>query len=354
MSALLSDRFILYLRQCNIAKWGLSIERLSFYLPDYDILKGTHIPKKEEAMRIVLIGQAAFGQRILEELLKRGEQVVGVYLPPDVSGRIDPLKELAQKESIPVFQPKRMRDPEVITDYVKLQPDLNIMAFVTDIVPESILKYPPLGTIQYHPSLLPKHRGGSAINWPIINGETKTGLTIFWPDKGLDTGPILLQKEVEISPHDTVGSLYYDKLFPLGVDALMEALDLVQKGIAPRIPQDESQATYEGLCNEEATIIDWAQPASKVYNLIRGANPQPGATTYFRGKKLKIFDSELRLGPVEKAAGEIIEITEQGLLVAAQGGAILVKRVQPEASPKIMVPDYIRSVGLKVGDKLGE
>jgi methionyl-tRNA formyltransferase len=304
-------------------------------------------------MRLTLIGQAAFGQRILEELLKRGEEVVGVYVPPDTGGRADPLKELAQKENIPVFQPKRMRDPGVFTDYVKLQPDLNVMAFVTDIVPESILKYPRLGTIQYHPSLLPKHRGGSAINWPIINGETKTGLTIFWPDKGIDTGPILLQKAVEISPDDTVSSLYFDKLFPLGVEALMEALDLVEKGTAPKIPQDESAATYEGLCREEDAIIDWSQPATKIYNLIRGTNPQPGATTYFGGKKLKIFDSEPRPGPVDKAAGKIIEITEQGLLVATRDGAILVKRVQPEASPKIMAPEYIRSVGLKVGDKLG-
>ncbi len=305
-------------------------------------------------MRIVLIGQAAFGQRVLEELLKSGEEMVGVYVPPDIGGRADPLKELAQKENIPVSQPPRMRDPGVYEEYVKLQPELNIMAFVTDIVPERILKYPPLGTIQYHPSLLPKHRGGSAINWPIINGETKTGLTIFWPDKGIDTGPILLQKEVEISPDDTVGSLYYNKLFPLGVDAVMESLDLVKQGKAPKIPQDESQATYEGLCGEEDAIMDWSQPASKIYNLIRGANPQPGASTYFAGNKLKLFDSELRPDRMLKGGGEIVEITEQGLLVAAQGGAILVKRVQPEGSPKVMVADYIRSVGIKVGDKLGK
>ncbi len=304
-------------------------------------------------MRIVLIGQAAFGQRVVEELLNRGEEVAGVYVPPDEGGRIDPLKELAQKENIPVFQPRRMRDPEVYEGYVELQPDLNIMAFVTDIVPERILKHPRLATIQYHPSLLPKHRGGSAINWPIINGETKTGLTIFWPDKGIDTGTILLQKEVEISPDDTVGSLYFDKLFPLGVDALMEALDLVEKGDPPRIPQDESQATYEGLCGEEDAIIDWTQPVSRVYDLIRGTNPQPGATTYFRGGKLKIFDSELRPGPVGKPAGEIAEITERGVLVAARGGAVMVKRVQPEGSPKIMIADYVRSVGMRVGDRLG-
>ena len=182
-------------------------------------------------MRIVLIGQAAFGQKVLEALLNRGEQVAAVYVPPDKPGsRIDPLKESAQQHGIPVFQPQRMRDPGVYEKFVELAPDLGVMAFVTDIVPESILNCPRLGTIQYHPSLLPKHRGRSSINWAIINGDKKTGITILWPDAGIDTGPILLQKEAEISPTDTVGSLYYDKLFPLGVEAIMESIDLIHKG----------------------------------------------------------------------------------------------------------------------------
>jgi len=155
-------------------------------------------------MRIVLIGQAAFGEKVLQALLDKQEEVIGIFVPPDTPGkRSDSLKELAQNLSLPVFQPRRMREPEVHTEYARLSPDLGIMAFVTDIVPESILKYPRLETIQYHPSLLPKHRGSSAMNWAIISGESKTGITIFWPDKGIDTGPILMQKEVEISPEDT-------------------------------------------------------------------------------------------------------------------------------------------------------
>jgi methionyl-tRNA formyltransferase len=304
-------------------------------------------------MRIVLIGRAAFGAMVLQALVDRGEEVVGIYAPPDVPGRGEPLKVLAKKLELPLFQPKRMRDPGVYEEFAQLAPDLGVMAFVTDIVPERILKSPKLGTIQYHPSLLPKHRGGSAINWAIINGETKTGLTIFWPDRGIDTGPILLQKEVDISPSDTVGSLYFDKLFPLGVEALMEAIDLIKQGTAPSIEQDESQATYEGLCTERDAIIDWSQPAGKVYNLIRGTNPQPGATAYFRGKKLKVFDSELRSQPAGEVPGRVISIAEQGFLVAATGGSILVKRVQPEALSKISAAEYISSVGLQVGDRLG-
>ncbi|MBA7540478.1 Methionyl-tRNA formyltransferase [subsurface metagenome] len=304
-------------------------------------------------MRIVLIGQAAFGEKVLRALSGKGKEIVGVYTPPDIPGKANPLKELAVQLGIPTFQSKRMRALEVYAEYVKLKPELNIMAYVTDILPESILNYPKFGTIQYHPSLLPKHRGGSAINWAIINGDTKTGVTIFWPDRGIDTGPILLQKEVEISPGDTVGSLYFNKLFPLGIEALVESVELIEKGIAPRLPQDESQATYEGLCTEKDAVINWLQPATKVYNLIRGTNPQPGAIAYFQGKRFKVFDSELLPGG-EGSSGEIVSTTEQGFVVAAINGAILIKRVQVAGSPKIGAPEFVEQVRLRVGDRLGE
>jgi methionyl-tRNA formyltransferase len=309
---------------------------------------------ESEAMRIVLIGQASFGQKVLEALLNKVEQVVAVYVPPDKPGaKIDPLKESAQKQSIPVFQPGRMRDPGVYEKFVELAPDLCVMAFVTDIVPASILNCPRLGTIQYHPSLLPRHRGRSSINWAIMNGDTKTGITILWPDAGIDTGPILLQKEAEISPTDTVGSLYYDKLFPLGIDAIVESIDLINKGKAPKIPQDESQATYERPCQEKDAVIYWAQPVDKVYNLIRGTNPQPGATTSLRGQKLKIFDCEQILLDAAAAPGEIIEISDEGIAVAGRGGRLVIKRVQPQGQPKTKAAEYAASAGLKAGDKLG-
>ena len=305
-------------------------------------------------MRIVLIGQATFGQKVLEALLNRGEQVAAVYVPPDKPGsRIDPLKESAQQRGIPVFQPQRMRDPGVYDKFVELAPDLGVMAFVTDIVPESILNRPRMGTIQYHPSLLPKHRGRSAINWAIINGDKKTGITILWPDAGIDTGPILLQKEADISPTDTVGSLYYDKLSPLGVEAIMESIDLIHKGRAPRIPQDESQATYERPCREKDAIIDWAQPIVKVYNLIRGTNPQPGATTSLRNQKLKIFDCHLIMQAVSAAPGDIIDTSDKGIVVAGQGGRLLIKRVQPQGQSKMSASEYALKVGLKAGERLG-
>jgi methionyl-tRNA formyltransferase len=302
-------------------------------------------------MRIVVIGQAAFGEKTLEALHEMGEEVVGVYTTPDVPGRENPLKQRALQLDIPVFQPERMRAPEVYEEYKKLKPDLNVMAFVTDIIPESILDYPGLGTIEYHPSLLPRHRGGSAINWAVINGDKKTGLTILWVDKGIDTGPILLQKEVDIDPDDTVGSLYFNKLFPLGIEAIKESIELIKAGRAPRITQDEAQAAYEGLCTQ--ATIDWNAPAQEIYNLIRGTNPQPGASTSFGDTRFKVFESELHTGDIKGTPGEVVEVTESGFLVAAPGGNILIKRVQPKGSPKIAAADFIAQSRLAPGDHLG-
>jgi len=303
-------------------------------------------------MRIVLIGQAAFGERVLEALLNRGEQVAAVYVPPDKSAsKIDPLKESAQQKGIRFYQPRRMRDPEVYDKFVELAPDLGVMAFVTDILPVSILKAPKLGTIQYHPSLLPRHRGRSAINWAIIGGDTMTGITILWPDEGIDTGPILLQKEVYISPTDTVGSLYYNKLFPLGIEAILEAIELIQKGEAPKTPQEESEATYEPPCQEKHAVVDWSQPILKVYNLIRGTNPQPGATTSLRGKTLKIFDCELVKQHTSASPGEIIKSSNEGITVAGRGGCLLIKRVQPQGQSKIGTLEYAISVSLKANER---
>jgi methionyl-tRNA formyltransferase len=304
-------------------------------------------------MRIVCIGQAAFGQKVLQKLTEKGEEVVAVYTPQDITGKRNPLKELAIQMGIPVFQPGSMRVPEIYEEYKRLKPDLNVMAFVTSIMPDSILDFPKMGTIQYHPSLLPKHRGGSAINWAIINGETETGITIFWPDRGIDTGPILLQKEVGISPDDTVGSLYFERLFPLGVEALMESIDLIKKGIAPRIPQDESQASYEGLCTEQDAVINWSAPIDRVYNLIRGTNPQPGGRTYFRGKTLKIFNAKPIYNIVDGLPGQIASINAEGVVVSLKRGAILVQKVQMNKSSKIGAAEFVKQARLEIGDRLG-
>ncbi|MBE0481078.1 MAG: methionyl-tRNA formyltransferase [Dehalococcoidia bacterium] len=305
-------------------------------------------------MRIVLTGQAAFGAKVLQSLLDRKENIVAVFLPPDKPGaRLDPLKDLAQRTGVPVYQPHHMRDPGVYDKFAELSADLAIMAFVTDIVPERILKAPRLGTIQYHPSLLPRHRGGSAINWAIIHGDAATGITIFWPDGGIDTGPILLQKQTDILPDDTVGTLYFERLFPMGVEALMESLDLICQDKAPKIPQDESNATYEGLCREEDGIISWDAPGSVVYRLVRGTNPQPGATTSFRGRTFKVFDSSLHEEESSGIPGEVLEVGKQGVLVACKQGSLAIRRVQPQGQPKMGAAEFAGKESMTAGDRLG-
>src|SRR5271165_4949432 len=231
-------------------------------------------------MRIVVHGQQAFGKAVLEALLKRGENVIAAYVAPEKPGqKADPLKEAALAANLPVYQPASYRKPEVWEEFRALEPDLQVMAFVTLFVPEEFLNIPTMGSIQYHPSLLPKFRGPSAINWPIIQGETETGLSIFWPDNGLDTGAVLLQKKTPISADDTLGSVYFDRLFPSGVDAMIESIDLVKAGKAPRIKQNEDEATYEGRCTAANARIDWGKTWRQIHNLIRGCNPAPGAWT---------------------------------------------------------------------------
>ena len=167
-------------------------------------------------MRIVINGQQAFGKSVLEALVARGDEVIAVYCEPDADPeRLDPIKLAAVQFGLPVYQPSSFKNVDVWTEFESLRPDLCVMAYVTKIVPEEFLNIPTHGTIQYHPSLLPRHRGPSSINWPIIQGESKTGLSIFWPDNGLDTGPLLIQKEIDISPDDTLGSVYFNKLFPI-------------------------------------------------------------------------------------------------------------------------------------------
>ena len=191
-------------------------------------------------MRIVVHGQQAFGKAVLEALLKRGEEVIAVYVAPEKPGaKADPLKEAALAAKLPIYQPSSYKDPKVWEEFKTLKPDLQVMAFVTLFVPEDFLNVPTHGSIQYHPSLLPAYRGASAINWPIILGEKETGLSIFWPDNGLDTGDVLMQKKTPISDTDTLGTVYFDRLFPMGVEAMLESVDLVKTGKAPRIKQDE-------------------------------------------------------------------------------------------------------------------
>ena len=303
-------------------------------------------------MRIILNGQQAFGKAVLEALIERGEEIIAVYCPGDKDGRVDPLTQAARDHELPVYQPKSFKTDEAVEELRALEPDLGVMAFVTKFCPSSFLDVPTHGTIQYHPSLLPLHRGPSSINWPIIMGRTETGLSIFWPDDGLDEGPILLQKTVAIEPDDTLGSVYFDKLFPLGVEAMLEAVDLVRDDKAPKVVQDASKATYESWCKKEDVEIDWRKPADEVYNLIRGANPAPGAWSTLNSKPLQIFDAA-RSDDVSGTPGEIVAVADDGISIAAAGGGIVVKRVRFESRDKITAGELAARVTLEPGARLG-
>jgi methionyl-tRNA formyltransferase len=304
------------------------------------------------ALRIVLIGQAAFGEKTLERLA-RDHEIVAVYCPPDAAtGKVDPLKAKALELAIPVRQPKSMKSDDVHREFATYQADLGVLAFVTVIVPERIIQLPRLGTICFHPSLLPRYRGGSAINWQIIRGETRGGLTVFWTDAGIDTGPILLQKEVPIGSDDTAGSLYYDKIFPLGLEAIEEAVRRIAEDRASRIPQDESLATYDPLCRDAQVGIDWLRPAREVYNLVRGADPQPGAWGLLRGQKIRFYDC--RLGDdVRGEPGQVLAIREQDAEVALADRILRVRRLRIGDSGAKSTPAELERAGhLRVGDRL--
>jgi methionyl-tRNA formyltransferase len=303
-------------------------------------------------MRLIVHGQQAYGKSVLEAILKKGvDEVVAVYCAPDKEGRpLDPIKELALQQGLTVHQPASYKDPDVWEQMAGHDADLCVMAYVLLLVPEEALNVPKYGSIQYHPSLLPWHKGPSSINWPIIMGKEKTGLSIFWPDKGLDTGPILLQKEVDIGPDDTLGSIYFDKLFPLGVKAMLESIELVRDETAPREAQDLEDGSYEGWCRKENVEIDWTKGSDEVYNLIRGANPQPGAWTTFNGDEIRLFDSRKSTDGGEP--GCVISIDDAGAVIATADGAIRVMKIRADAG-KLSAIEYATSAGLEVGSKLG-
>jgi methionyl-tRNA formyltransferase len=308
-------------------------------------------------MRIAIIGQQDFGKAVLEAFLGRGDTVAGVFCAPEKPGaRPDPLRTAADLASLPVYQLASLKTEEARRSLASLDVDLGVMAYVLQFVPQHFVNIPRHGTIQYHPSLLPRYRGPSSINWPIIRGDTRTGLTIFRPTDGLDEGPIVLQREVPIGPDDTLGSVYFDRLFPMGVAALLEAADRVVSGRHEEISQDESQATYEGWCRADEARINWHNHVDLVYNLIRGCNPAPAAWTMFKGQKLQLFDARKhsfhRFAEVHGGIGSITQVGPESVFITAQGGQVEVFKARYGDGKKIPAPQVCAEVGLTPGTVL--
>jgi methionyl-tRNA formyltransferase len=308
-------------------------------------------------MRVVVVGQAAFGQSVLKGLLAAGHEVVAVFAPPEAKGKKDPLASEAEQSGVPTFTPTSYKTPEVARQFAELGADLGVLAFVTKIIPPAVIDAPRLGTLCFHPSLLPRYRGGSALAWQIVRGETRGGYTVFWTDAGIDTGPILLQEEIAIGPDDTAGSLYFDKIFAAGVAGVVRAVDLVAAGDAPRVPQDESLATYDPLYTDEHAGVRWDRPAREVYDLIRGCDPQPGAHTTLRGERIRLYDARRVADPVGDAVpGTLLAIDQRGLVIAAgsgaDGGAIAIGRVRG-AGGKVNAAEFAAEQKLATGETLG-
>jgi len=304
-------------------------------------------------MRLIVMGQQAFGKDVLEKLLTTGtDEIVAVYCEPDKdSGAIDPIKELALVKGIDVQQPAHFKDQETLDRLASYNADLMIMAFVNVFVPESARDIPEQGSICFHPSLLPLHRGPSAVNWPIIQGFDKSGYSWFYPTDGLDEGDVLLQWECPIEPDDTVINLYFKKIYPSAIESVLQVCELFRAGKPPHHAQDESLATYERRCTKKHAHIDWFKPVAQVYNLIRGTNPAPGAWTTIDGEELAVFDS-VRV-PGDGVAGRIMDITDSGVTVQSVGGRVLLKRVKPAGGAKVSASEWAASTGMKPGDSLG-
>lgn len=309
-------------------------------------------------MRIAFIGQQDFGKAVLEAFLARGDEVAGVFCAPEKEGaKPDALRVAAEEKGLTVFQLPSLKGAEAEAAMRGLDADIGVMAYVLQFAPQTFVNIPTHGTIQYHPSLLPRYRGPSSINWPIAKGETQTGLSIFRPTDGLDEGPVILQKSCEIGPDDTIGEVYFDRLFPLGVEAMLEAADLVVAGRHTETVQDEALASYEGWFRSREAAINWANHIDHIHNIVRASNPAPGAWTTLGGAKLQIF--EARKHPVRAIAGvrgkigEVTEIGPDSIRVTAQGGQLEIFRLKPEGGKKVSAAEYARSGALQVGTILG-
>jgi methionyl-tRNA formyltransferase len=304
-------------------------------------------------MRIAIIGQQDFGKATLEAFLSRGDTVAAVFCAPE-KGRPDPLRVAAEANGVPVHQFPKLTDSAAIEAMREASADVGVMAYVTQFVPQNFCNIPKFGTIQFHPSLLPLHRGASSMSWAIICGRTETGFSIFRPTDGLDEGPVVLTRSVPIEPEDTLGSLYFGKIFPMGVAALVEVAERVATGKAPAIAQYEPRASYEGIIREAETRINWANHVDIIFNLIRGCDPAPGAWTTADSKKLFLFNATKRVARTfaevkGKKLGEVVAINNGALVVHGQGGFIEIARARLDDGRKSVAAD----AGVTIGTVLG-
>jgi methionyl-tRNA formyltransferase len=304
-------------------------------------------------LRIAIFGEAQEARDVLVQILDDGHSVVGVYAPP-AGKRPDPLAEEAEARGLPLFRHRRFRRkgaaiPEIVKEYEALGAELNVLPYTTVFLPLEILNHARLGSLCRHPSLLPRFRGGASIGWQIIEGEPEVGVTIFQPDEGVDAGPIVVQKGgVRIDPTDNAARLYYEKLYPLGVEATLDAVRQIAEGTAKPLAQDESEATFQPLIDDAVARIDWSLPADRLDRLMRGCDPAPGAHARLRGEVVRFHDAHRIEGVGSEPPGTVVSVDAAGLVIAAEGGRIAVRRVRLGAGAKVAAAES----GIQAGDRL--
>ena len=297
-------------------------------------------------MRVVFMGTPDFAVPTLERIIQDGHEVIAVVTQPDKTRdrglklQYSPVKECALKYNIPVMQPDRIKkDIEFIEKYKVLKPDVTVVVAFGQILPKDILETPKYGAINVHGSLLPNYRGAAPIQWSVINGDKVTGITTMYMDEGLDTGDMILKKELEIGEEETAGELY-DRMATLGADTLSETLKLIESGQTKREKQPQ-EYTYAPMLTKETGKIDWNRKSEEIFNLVRGVSPWPGAYTEFNGKRFKVI-KVIKTQGSGKPGSIISASSKEGLIIATLDGAIELIEIQPENKKKMLAKDYLR------------
>ncbi len=331
-------------------------------------------------MKIVFMGTPDFAAGALEALIAAGHEITAVYTQPDKpKGRgkevqMSPVKELALKHHIPVYQPRRIKEAEEVEKLRQIPADVFVVAAFGQIVSQEILDIPKYGCINIHASLLPKYRGAAPIQWAVIDGEEKTGVTIMQMNAGIDTGDILYTKEYMLDSKETGASLF-DKLMALGAEAIVEALPLIEAGKIIPIPQEHEKATHAAKLTKQLGELDFTRSAVELERLIRGLNSWPSAYTYFKGKQLKIWTADVVDMPETKALGQacakeenqnlkqtnlgvqpgtVLSVEKQSFTVATGIGALQILELQIEGKKRMSCKDFLLGYPVAVGDKLGQ
>ena len=305
-----------------------------------------------QELRTVFMGTPDFALQTLQGLIDAGCKMVGVYTQPDrPKGRgkqlaAPPVKELAQKHDIPVYQPLKLRQPEAVAELEALAPDLIVVVAYGQILPKSVLEIPAHGCINVHASLLPKYRGAAPINKAIIDGETETGITTMYMDVGLDTGDMLVKKTLAIGPEETAGELH-DRLASLGRETMEETVRRLCAGTLQREVQDDEQSTYASMMKKEDGRIDWNRSAQEIHNHVRGLDPWPGAYTTINGELLKLAETSPEAA--EGLAGSVIAADKNGVCVACGSGSLRIQQLQLAGRKRLAAADFLRGCPLEAG-----